>query len=62
MYVEVAVLGHIETTRGMMSELMAMKMGENKWLRPKCTKIALQKSHLPVSLAKIMGGAATHPI
>ena len=60
LYVEVATLGHINTTGGMMSKAIGMKSNESKRLSLKCTKIALQLLHLPVPQAETMGGADAH--
>ena len=62
LYVEVAALGHVDTTWDTMSKAVGMKRVESKFLRLKYTKIALQVSNLIVLQAKIMDGAAAHPI
>ena len=62
LYFEVATLRHINTTWGMVTKALDMKKNVSKRLRLKCTKIARQVSHLPVSQAERMGGAAAHPI
>ena len=45
LYVKPAALRHVNTTWGMMSKAMGMKMVESKRLRLKCSKIALHCSY-----------------
>ena len=45
LYVEVAALGHANTTWGMMSKAIGMKKPESKRLILKCRKIALRCSY-----------------
>ena len=45
LYVEVAALGHANTTWGMMSKAIGMKKRDSKRLRLKCSKIALRCSY-----------------
>ena len=62
LYLEVAALGHVNTTWGMMSKAIGMKRVGRKWLRLKCSKIALHLSHLPVPQANRMVGTAAHAL
>ena len=54
LYVDVAALGHINTTWSMMSKAMGMTNNESKRSRLRCTKIALQLSHPSVPQANRM--------
>ena len=45
LYVEVAALGHTNTTWGMVSKALGMMKNESKRLRLKCTKVVLRCSY-----------------